>query len=106
MTNITSTPASLSVRYFAWMREHTGTGVETVALPDGVTCVGELVPHLIDGAAPAEGRHGVAQLVGFIGGELRGFDRDTHVLLLKKRHARGFSEAASEFSRVTVFGRR
>ena len=47
MTNITSAPASLSVRYFAWMREHTGTGVETVALPDGVTCVGELVPHLI-----------------------------------------------------------
>jgi molybdopterin synthase sulfur carrier subunit len=47
VTNITSAPASLSVRYFAWMREHTGTGVETVALPDGVSCVGELVPHLI-----------------------------------------------------------
>jgi len=42
-----STPgASLSLRYFAWMREHIGTDLETVALPDGVTKVGDLVPHL------------------------------------------------------------
>lgn len=52
MTNNTSAPASLSVRYFAWMREHTGTGAQTITLPDGVACVGDLVPHL---AAMSEG---------------------------------------------------
>ena len=46
MTTTSPATAQLSVRYFAWMREHTGTAMETVALPDGVACVGDLVPHL------------------------------------------------------------
>ena len=46
MSTTTPTTSSLSVRYFAWMREHTGTAMETVALPDNVACVGDLVPHL------------------------------------------------------------
>ena len=46
MTSTTHATSSLSVRYFAWMREHTGTSMETIALPDGVSCVGDLVPHL------------------------------------------------------------
>ena len=46
MTSTASTDASLSVRYFAWMREHTGTDIETILLPDGVVNVGDLVPHL------------------------------------------------------------
>jgi len=46
VTSTTDTGASLSVRYFAWMREHTGTDIETIALPEGVANVGDLVPHL------------------------------------------------------------
>ena len=46
MTSTMPATSSLSVRYFAWMREHTGTAMETVTLPDGVACVGDLVPHL------------------------------------------------------------
>ena len=46
MTNTDVASPSLSIRYFAWMREHTGSSVETVPLPDGVSCVGDLVPHL------------------------------------------------------------
>lgn len=38
---------TLTIRYFAWMREHTGTDLETMVLPDGVGCVGDLVPHLV-----------------------------------------------------------
>lgn len=38
---------TLTIRYFAWMREHTGTDIETVDLPDGASCVGDLVPHLV-----------------------------------------------------------
>ena len=34
------------------MREHTGTDLETVSLPDNVSSVGDLVPHL---AAMSEG---------------------------------------------------
>ena len=37
---------TLTIRYFAWMREHTGTDLETVDIPDGVARVGDLVPHL------------------------------------------------------------
>ena len=37
---------TLTIRYFAWMREHTGTDLETVSLPDNVSSVGDLVPHL------------------------------------------------------------
>ena len=39
--------SNITVRYFAWMREHTGADMETVALPTNVTSVGELVPHLV-----------------------------------------------------------
>ncbi len=46
MSTATPTTASLSIRYFAWIREHTGTAMETVAFPDNVACVGDLVPHL------------------------------------------------------------
>ena len=46
MTSTARTDTSLSVRYFAWMREHTGTDIETILLPDGVVNVGDLVPHL------------------------------------------------------------
>ena len=47
---------TLTIRYFAWMREHTGTDLETVSLPDNVSSVGDLVPHLAamsDGHAEA-----------------------------------------------------
>ena len=47
---------TLTIRYFAWMREHTGTDLETVSLPDNVLSVGDLVPHLAamsDGHAQA-----------------------------------------------------
>ena len=37
---------TLTIRYFAWMREHTGTDLETVDFPDRFACVGDLVPHL------------------------------------------------------------
>ena len=38
---------TLKIRYFAWMREHTGTDLETVSLPDNVSSVGDLVQHLV-----------------------------------------------------------
>ena len=38
---------TLTIRYFAWMREHTGSDLETMTLPDGVACVADLVPHLV-----------------------------------------------------------
>lgn len=38
--------SDIAVRYFAWMREHTGTDHETIELPDGTATVGDLVPHL------------------------------------------------------------
>ena len=46
----------MNILYFAWMREHTGCAEEEVGLPDGVTTVAELVPHLAsqsDGHATA-----------------------------------------------------
>ena len=43
---------TLTIRYFAWMREHTGIDLETIPLPDNVSSVGDLVPHL---AAMSEG---------------------------------------------------
>ena len=46
MTTASEATGSLSVRYFAWMREHIGTDIETITLPDGVMNVGDLVPHL------------------------------------------------------------
>ena len=47
---------TLTIRYFAWMREHTGTDLETVSLPENVSSVSDLVPHLAamsDGHAEA-----------------------------------------------------
>ena len=38
---------TLTIRYFAWMREHTGTDLEKVSLPDNVSSVGDLVQHLV-----------------------------------------------------------
>ena len=38
---------TLTIRYFAWIREHTGTDLETVSLPDNVSSVGDLVQHLV-----------------------------------------------------------
>jgi molybdopterin synthase sulfur carrier subunit len=32
--------------YFAWVRQRTGTGEETVEVPDSVTTVAELAAHL------------------------------------------------------------
>jgi molybdopterin synthase sulfur carrier subunit len=39
---------SITLRYFAWMREHTGTDTETIDLPDGAETVGDLLPLLRD----------------------------------------------------------
>jgi molybdopterin synthase sulfur carrier subunit len=36
----------ITVLYFAWLRERTGTSEETLALPDDVTSVAELVAFL------------------------------------------------------------
>ena len=38
---------TLTIRYFAWMREHTGTDLETVSFPNDVSSVGDLVQHLV-----------------------------------------------------------
>lgn len=37
---------SVKLLYFAWVREKTGIGQETVELPDGVNTVGELIAWL------------------------------------------------------------
>jgi molybdopterin synthase sulfur carrier subunit len=36
----------MKILYFAWLKEHTGTSTETMTLPDGVTTVAELIPHI------------------------------------------------------------
>lgn len=41
---MTRTP--LTLLYFAWMRDHVGTGEETVERPENVTTVAGLVDHL------------------------------------------------------------
>ena len=38
---------TLTIRYFAWIREHTGTDLETVSLPENVSSIGDLVQHLV-----------------------------------------------------------
>ncbi len=46
----------MKILYFAWMREHTGCAAEEIELPDGVTTVADLVPHIVsqsDGHATA-----------------------------------------------------
>ncbi len=52
--------------------------------------VDHLLLHGMDGAHLAEGCHGTAQLIGFIGRELCRLYGNTHGLLLKQRHAFGF----------------
>ncbi|HVZ09130.1 molybdopterin converting factor subunit 1 [Rhodopila sp.] len=37
---------SVTVLYFAWLRERIGTDSERLALPDGVASVADLVAHL------------------------------------------------------------
>ena len=37
---------TVTVLYFAWLRERVGTGGEALILPDDVRTVGELVAHL------------------------------------------------------------
>lgn len=39
---------SVTILYFAWLRERIGTGGETVALPPGVHTVADLVGHLAE----------------------------------------------------------
>ena len=36
----------MKIRYFAWMREHTGTASEELSLPAEITTVGQLADHL------------------------------------------------------------
>ena len=36
----------VTVLYFAWLRERNGVAQETVALPDGVETVADLIAHL------------------------------------------------------------
>ena len=36
----------VTVLYFAWIREHTGTASEEVVIPDGASTVGDLMPVL------------------------------------------------------------
>jgi molybdopterin synthase sulfur carrier subunit len=40
--------APLTILYFAWLRERTGVSQETVALPDMVATVGDLIVWLAD----------------------------------------------------------
>ena len=39
-------PATVTILYFAWLRERTGTGEETLALPPGIDTVGNLMTYL------------------------------------------------------------
>jgi molybdopterin synthase sulfur carrier subunit len=36
----------LTILYFAWLRERTGTSQEALSLPDGISTVAELVDYL------------------------------------------------------------
>ena len=38
----------LTILYFAWLRERTGTSLETVTLPAGVRTVGALIAWLVE----------------------------------------------------------
>ena len=47
---------TITLRYFAWMREHIGTDSEELPLPDGTGTIADLLPHLrarSDGHAPS-----------------------------------------------------
>ena len=37
---------TITILYFAWMREHTGAAQETMSLPDSVATIGDLLPHI------------------------------------------------------------
>lgn len=36
----------MKVRYFAWMKDHTGTSADELSVPDDVNTVGELAAYL------------------------------------------------------------
>lgn len=36
----------MKIKYFAWMREHTGCAEEDLIKPDHINCVADLVDHL------------------------------------------------------------
>lgn len=40
------TQSNITLRYFAWMREHIGTDYEEVQLPDDTRTIADLLPHL------------------------------------------------------------
>ena len=40
-------PATLSILYFAWLRERVGVAEETLTLPASVKTVADLIAHLI-----------------------------------------------------------
>ncbi|GBF26180.1 hypothetical protein MnTg02_01217 [bacterium MnTg02] len=61
-----------------------------------------LVVQRLDGAAAAEGGHGVAQLIDFLGAEFSGDHGELHGLLLEERHALGFAEHRAELIRGSV----
>jgi molybdopterin converting factor subunit 1 len=46
----------ITILYFAWLRERTGSAQEEMPLPDGVETVGTLVDHL----AALDSRHAAA----------------------------------------------
>jgi molybdopterin synthase sulfur carrier subunit len=37
---------AVTILYFAWLRERTGTTQESLELPDGLTTIGDLIAHL------------------------------------------------------------
>lgn len=39
--------AKVTILYFAWMREHTGTACEVFEVPEGAKTVGDLLPAII-----------------------------------------------------------
>jgi molybdopterin synthase sulfur carrier subunit len=39
---------TLTILYFAWLRERIGTGEETIVMPPGVRTIGELIPWLAE----------------------------------------------------------
>ena len=74
----------------------------------GVTALDHAAHHLFlqpaDGAAAAEGGHGLAQLVELAGGEFGGHHGKLHGLFLEQRHALGAPEHGAQFIGVTEAG--
>jgi hypothetical protein len=62
----------------------------------GIAAAHHPLDHLrfiaVDRAEVAEGGHGPAKAIGFVGGEAGGDDRDLHRLFLEQRHAEGPAE--------------